>query len=1192
MRLKKLILQGFKSFADRTEFTFDENLTGIVGPNGCGKSNIVDAFKWVLGEQSAKSLRGKQMADVIFNGSANRRSMGMSEVSLVLQNSSELSNDLGEEITITRRLYRSGQSEYLINNKQVRLKDIRDIILDTGMGVDAYSLIEQGKVDLLLQASNEERRAVLEEAAGISKYRVRKKEAQRKLENVQQNLLRLEDIITEVERQLRSVKLQAGKARNYQQYKTRLNELKSQYYLAEYHNLIQNQGELRKELDSVNENLTLLKAEQSKLESEQSRLNLELVKRGNQISDIENKLAQLQGKIDTGRKSLILLHRRISELSDYLKNRRDRLLTVRTELTQILTKRENLKEKLKEITAEQQIAEVEFSSMQNELKNYESICAELIHKIETEKSNIIEIMRQSANLNNQISQTNLQEENIRKQKQKLIERKNHLSEEKNTLIEKINTYKNEYEQLHKEKQQNEETLRSLQEEYDQLTKEAESVRNELASLKEKRSALRSRIEVLTDMENTFQGIDEGVRKILESPEYKELSENATLVADIIKTNTEYAKIIEAALKGKEQYLIVKSTDQFLQFHNAIDSLGGKTSFYLYDMLPPIMNVREFSQFDGVIGRAVDFLTPEEGYEHLVNLLLGKTIIVKDLETAIKLHREDTTGTTFVTLNCELVEPDGSVHFRAGDGTIGLISRKTELNELSEKVEKIDFEITEIENRLTQLSLRQQELTHHLQETKTRIYKSETKLIELQTNINNTTHQLKKSEQNLPFIDSELSTLEEQKAFLNTQKEKYLHQLKTKQAEQEQIKTTLSKLEEEFSYKEDKKRKIEALLTNKKVKLAELAERQNSLAELINSLTQQVNQIEADKSAIEQEIFTTLEKIEQTERHILQTENELAQNYLSKESYQYQSANLRTDREKIKNQLLSISEEINKIKEKVTETQNTSHELALKINELTVRQETLIQRVYDELGTDLEAMHSDYRYVDQDWDAIAREIEELKGKISRLGNVNLDAITEQEQLEARLVFLKSQKDDLTAAKEKLEQLIIQLDEESEKRFIETFEAVQTNFHELFRKLFGGGKAELILDNPENVLESGIDIIARPPGKESRSISLLSGGEKTLTTVALLMAIFKSRPAPFCILDEVDAALDEANVDRFNLVLQEFTKDSQFIIITHNKRTMSYMNTLYGITMQEAGVSKVVAVKFDNKSQPAKEEPEAA
>jgi len=1195
MKLKRLTLHGFKSFADRTDLDFGDGMTAVVGPNGCGKSNVVDSVKWVLGEQSAKSLRGQKMEDVIFNGSSNRKSMGLAEVSLAFETNGQL-GDYGPEVVLTRRLYRSGQSEYLINNNVCRLRDIRDLFLDTGVGLDAYSLIEQGKVDLLLQASNQDRRAVLEEAAGISKYKVRRKEAQRRLENVTQNLLRAGDIVAEVEKHLRSVKLQAGKARNYQQYVTQLQELKSKYYLAEYHNLMDEQGRLRVELDRYHEELKRLKTNHELLDARRSQFDLEIVELTNQISQIENQLTQTTGQIDSGQQTIRLLNQRMEEQNDNLNRTRKRLHSQYLQIDRIRSEQLRVGEQLESLKKEELELQQQIGQVQQQLHERELKIAEIAHNLETEKSNLIELMRQTAKFNNQINQFELEQRNIVSQKERLTSRRQHLADERGKVQSDRIDRQRALDRIDQQIDAMDAENTGVQTRYQSLLQQADELSRTLADKKAQRAALASRYDVLADMQAQLQGVGGGAKKLLKLKEQSDPAANGLvgLVADLLATDLDHARLVEAALAGKDQYLVVEHSDFIERNRDLLAGLTGAVDIFALDLLPPVMNVRDFSPLEGVTGLAADLVKTDDRYSHLVRMLLGKTLIVENLSAALRLHKEDTAGWRFITPDGQLVENDGSIRVGSSKSGAGLIWRKSELEHLERQLAELDNEIGELTGQAKQVSEDQRATEQRLSELRSALYELRTRRIREHTALVSLDEQWHKLAKEEPIIDAELDSLDKQASFNAERHAHVQQQLAQIEAEQETLQRRTAELQQIYQSEQSGRETLNQQLTELKVSAGRLAQQRQALTDRANTLRQDYHQVIAGYESAQSEIESAKLRIEQAERQILQTESRLTQHFLAKQEHQRESAQLRQQRQGKNVQLQQLQVRAQELRSKIVEEQERSQDLAMKINELTVRQETLIQRVQEELQIDLEHAHADHQPDQVDWPALEAEINDLKGKIARLGNVNLDAIAEQEQLEARHVFLTSQREDLEEAQKKLNELILRLDEESRQRFMETFETVRANFQELFRKLFGGGKADLVLDNPEDVLESGIDILARPPGKETRSVSLLSGGEKTMTTVALLMAIFKSKPSPFCILDEVDAALDDANVDRYSRVLAEFQEHSQFIVITHNKRTMSYANVLYGITMQEAGISRKVAVRFD-KNEPTdadKDEVEAA
>jgi len=1180
MRLKRLTLHGFKSFADRTDLDFGDGITAVVGPNGCGKSNVVDAMKWVLGEQSAKSLRGRQMQDVIFNGASNRKSMGMAEVTVSFETDGRL-DEYGAEVVVTRRLYRSGQSEYLINNKPSRLRDIRDLFLDTGIGVDAYSLIEQGKVDILLQASNHERRAVLEEAAGISKYRVRRKEAQHRMENVEQNLLRVGDIVCELEKRVRSVKYQAGKARNWQAYTSDLGRLKSQYYLTEYHNLLDQQGRLRLDHDDCSQQLGEIQNAFDLLEAKRSQYDLEIIELGNRINGFENRLTKCSAEIESGRQTIALVGGQMAEQNEHLNVTRDRLYRQHLQLDRIREDRSQIAADLVGLVGDQDAARDRIAAVQERTREREVELAELADTLETDKSDLIELMRRCAQFNNQLNQLDIEQRNIAGQRERLISRKAHVAEEKTTVQSRLAETRLALAEIDQKLESIADQMTRRQQQCETLKCRSDELSETLAAKKEQRSASRSRYEVLADMEAQMEGVGSGARELLKRRDQGDPSAAGIvgLVADLIHTDMEHAMLIEAALSGRERFVVVQDTEFLSRNHDAFAELDGSVNIFPLDLLGPVVNLRDCSHMEGVIAVASDFVRTDEQFDQLARVLLGKTLVVADLATALRLCKEVTAGWRFVTTAGEVVECDGSVRVGPVRLSAGLISRRSELEYLERELSAMDETIEDLAGQADHVNKARQNAEQAISQLRSRLYELRAGRVKDDTELTGLDRQYRKIEREDPIIASELAALDSQRESGDQRRLEVRQELEALDAEQKKVQRRIESRQADYQDRRQVREALGVELTELKVQAGRLAQKRQALDDRANALQENYRQSLTGYQSAADEIESARARIDQAERQILRTESTLAQLYLDRQDFQRASAKLRAKRQVKAEQMEQSQDRARQLKSQVSELQTQTQELAMKINELTVRQETLIQRVQEELQIDLEHAHAAYEPGQVDWERLEAQISELKGKIARLGNVNLDAIAEQEQLEARLVFLTSQREDLLTARKRLEELIERLDNESEKRFVETFEAVRANFQELFRKLFGGGKADIVLDNPDDVLDSGIDIFVRPPGKETRSVSLLSGGEKTLTTVALLMAIFKSRPSPFCILDEVDAALDEANIDRFNMVLQEFLKHSQFVIITHSKRTMTYTDVLYGITMQEAGISKKVAVKFN-------------
>jgi len=1186
MRLEKIVLNGFKSFADKIELAFDSPITAIVGPNGCGKSNIVDAVKWALGEQSIKSLRSGQMADVIFGGSSSRKAAGTAEVSLSISNS----NGTGmrqlpieaDEVQITRRIYKSGESEYRINNKICRLKDIRELFMDTGIGVKAYSIIEQGRVEQLLNASKTERRVIFEEAAGISKYKAHKKETLRKLEHTEQNLLRLADILGEVQKQLRSVKFQAGKARNYLQYCGRLKELQVNYSLAEYAKNRSRNGEKKAGLEQLEDQLAGIAAEVAKNDALMSELGQKIIETENELNRTGNCLVAVQSKIEQNLQRIEFLRTRITELQQRKEDAEKRIEKLQEQKNlfegDLRQYRVELANGEKTLEEKKQDAE----QLQKTIQEIDAECVSLEADLEDEKSGIIDMVRRTAQLHNEV--------------QSICVYRNNLSSQKDRLSGRAETGQAELEKLLTEKAQHrarlsdiEKVLGELQQSLDSKRKETEEINSliaaenkRLAQSKEVRSALNSELSILTDMEARREGLNNAVKSILESrsTRHNKFDYVERILAEAITADVEYANAVEAALEGKTDALVINSTSGLMADKETVEKLEGRVNFICMDKIEPFVDKKDLSKFRHIKGRLAEFIKSESKYTPLVWKLLGKTIVVDSIDAAIELAERVGAGYKFVTLKGEFLSADGAIKLGPLGKTTGLISRKSRLRQLQETIAKTTAEITEIEGRIEKNNRTNEHLTKLCKELRTAIYEAHTEKMQVSSKLTVYEQNIKRLSEEQPLLAGEIELLEAQIA-QSVQKE---YDSKQKLQELEAVNSQRTRRIEELEAKYAKQKAEQQTQTSGfadlRVALGQITEQTKALKQTIASLQSQMQENQTATETAKEEIRNSKFEIRNLSRDILNCEAAVSELFVEKEKNQQSSSLIQEKNEKLLEEQKQTEQLVRQRRAEQSEIGSAIGGLKIELSQLEVKEQGLVERVQDELQIDLVEAYENYEESQVDWEKVREEIAELRGKIERLGNVNVDAIAEQEDLEKRNDFLSSQVEDLNKSRAQLQQLISRLNKKSREKFRETFEEIRVHFQQIFRKLFGGGKADIVLEDSEDILEAGIEIIARLPGKETMSISLLSGGERALTAIALLFAVFKAKPSPFCFLDEIDAALDEANNERFNLLLREFQKDSQFIIITHAKRTMSIADVLVGITMQTRGVSKKISVRFDH------------
>lgn len=1182
MFLKRITLHGFKSFADRTELQFSDGITGIVGPNGCGKSNVLDAVRWVLGAQSAKSLRGARMLDVIFSGSRSRKPANFAEVQLCFNNETGLLGSDRDEVTVGRTLYRNGDSEYKLNGDTCRLKDIRELLLDTGVGVDAYSVIEQGRVDRLLQASPVERREIFEEAAGVSRYRVRRAETQRKLERTQNNLLRLNDVVDELERRLRSVKLAAGKARRFQEYDARLRELRSSFALAEYHGLTDSINKSREKFEKLNADLTARRSRFTDGDTtladkarEQQAADAEIQELAEELRAIETEMGALLERATQGR-SRILEYRALSEkrrahgdeLSGAIASLNDQIEASTAEIEKLVSQVEQNSGQVEQLQQHRYEAEAKHEATRKSL--------------DLERNAVYEIARNAALVTNQCTTIEREISRIDASKNKLAERRQTLADEKQTHEASKKEADERIAALEEAVESCRARIRTLEEERNAADEHANNTEQSLSDAKETRSGLISRLALLEDLEKRSEGINAGTQEVLAWRD--EPANDGTvlgLVADVIQLEEDAIPKLRHVLALYEKHVVVRSLDAFLAEMERRGGLPGPVEIIALDRIPEKLGGADYGTVAGGIQRATEWAKSAAEHEPIANLLLGQVFAVETRAQALKRAENISAGSVFLTPDGEAVFPGGRMIVGPGNSVESLISRKAEIRQLSAKRDEADNTIGKLQRELTENQQRLDELDLQRQSVFDEISTKQQEQANCRAESARHAADAERCNRLMEDADREaeslVTSLEESAAQLTSAKHQHDEiesQLADRGAKVSDWEQKL--LETERSVAEQSQQLTDAL-----VEIGRQSEKRAAAEQALRELSNRLRSVQDEQKA-------AIAEAEQAEAKAVEIEKSCEEaderhSALRERCGEIQKAveETREKRDTLRSEIAALSEEARTLQTQIQELTEKTHECDAALREYTVRQENVVTRVQEELGMDLASLYSEYAHTDQDWEATRQEINELREKIQRLGNVNLDAITELEELAPRHENMVQQREDLAQSIESLTKLITDLDNESHKRFAEAFKEIRANFQDLFRKLFGGGRADVILEDPDRPLECGIEIIARPPGKEPQSISLLSGGEKTMTCVALLMAVFKSKPSPFAVLDEVDAALDEANVERFSKLLQDFLSVSQFVVITHNKKTMASADVLYGITMEEPGVSKRVSVRFDDR-----------
>ncbi len=1209
MYFKRLEIQGFKSFVDYTSLDFESGITAIVGPNGCGKSNIVDALRWVLGEQSAKALRGNRMEDVIFNGTESRKAVGMAEVSLTIDNYDRQLSTEHEEITITRRTYRSGESEYLLNKTVCRMRDIQDLFLDTGIGRNAYSILEQGKIDLVVSSRPADRRYVFEEAAGISKYKARKEESLRKLEAADQNFLRVNDIAVEVKRQIGSLERQAQKARRYQDLKQELTTLE----------VSQGRRELRGKRRSLR-----------KLERiwEEQRLSIE--ESQNQMKAMEDKLTLLENEVMENESALSrmqeFLHQTLEEIiktEEFITSSELRhqdlilgLQRLEAEVEELRAKEEQLNTQSRHALEmrgqkEQALADakMEMTAEEERLNNLGQELKEKAMRVQEQQSRLLEIVDQMSGFrgtlkNLEIRRTeherqigNLEERLsiLNGQKQETLKGKNSLAEDLRNSRQEMETLRAQQDILAQEKEKLEHTLGTLNAMLDNFNRTI--------------TQLKSRLTWIEELKNGLDGYELGAKTILMEHNTNPERFPGLLgpVVNFIRTEQKYEFAFEVLLGHKLQHIIVETEEQA---RTAMDYLAegnrGRATFIPLEHCRKINEGYRLSGEDqpginlpGILGRAEDLARIDERFRGLFQIILKDVFIVADAAAARQVREAGIQG-TLVTLNGELDTPERWL--TGGSPDImerGLLGREREIEELK-------AELSVLERNLSD-ALRESESTkNHLEETAGSLEVNTSELHELEVR----TAGMEKS---LEGVTMQMEGIDRQDDSLQTEKEQAVQVLNQAVHDHELI--TQKLLEAELI-----DRQIQQELSEHQVEIEERRReydkrslRAGELRVMATALEQQLSGLNADVERVAGELAEVLGRKQDKDSNIGIDRKRLAD--LTDEASHKQELRLRILEDKLTQErnleelrqvravLAGRKEEEEKevkhhrgLREK---NQQDMHKLELEKTQLEMNLKSLENYLQEEYKLNLALeeegeMEEGQAALPAEPEENKLRVQELKSKLGAMGSVNLVAMEEYDDLQQRYEFLSKQLADIKAARENLQRLITRINQESRVRFAETFSQVQTQFREVFRRLFNGGDADLVLMDETNLLETGIEIVARPPGKHLQNISLLSGGEKALTAIALLFAVFLVKPSPFCVFDEMDAPLDDNNTVRFCRILQEFAEKSQFIIITHNKLTMEKAGILYGITMPEAGISRIISVKFkeEEKSKPVKKVPPVA
>jgi len=1182
MYLKSIEIHGFKSFANKIVFQFHNGITGIVGPNGSGKSNVADAVRWVLGEQRIKQLRGASMQDVIFSGTETRKPLSYAYVAITLDNSDhQLAIDY-DEVTVARRIYRSGESEYLINGTPCRLKDVNELFYDTGIGKEGYSIIGQGQIDKILSGKPEERRELFDEAAGIVKFKRRKAAAQTKLENEKQNLVRVNDILSELEKQVGPLEKQSEVAKVYLRKKEELKSLDINVFLLENKRLREQLASAEEkynlastELGETGEKYEGIKEEYERIQQEIESLDTAIEAAREQLTDTGLMRGKLEGEINVLKEQINSAHGSENHLNNRKAALEEEIAGKEQEKQDILTDKKDTDTQVQEIAEAAAKAKADLEAIQNKI-------TELNNNIEAGKNTIIGELNQRATIKSKMGRfdTMMEQINIRKAElnSRLLRAKSDEAAREET-VKKL-----------------EETFETVTEELRQMTEQEAASELELGNIRENLTGLdaklretqtrfhqeQSKLEALTNITERYDGYGGSVKKVMEQKEKEKGI--IGVVADIIQVEAKYETAIETALGGNIQNIVTDNEETAKHMIGFLkqNRLGRATFLPLTSITKP----QEFKNPEalkekGVIGMADELVGTEEEYRNVAKAMLGRIVVVDNVDNAVKIARKFDYGIRMVTLEGELLVPGGAISGGAFKNNSNLLGRRREMDELEKKVKKLSEDIKTYNQKIEDTKSKRNKLRMDLEALKTEMQRKSIEQNTARLNISQARERMEEEAESAQSLKLEEQEIETRIFEIRSGKESITQELaaseELEKTTQEQILGFQKELEscrlEESEASahagewEVKVEKMRQALDYKQANVdrigGELERAQAELKEILEALTENAQEVERKKNNILEIEKTIAASHENQDASRKKLDEDLAK----KEELSAKQKDFFRSREEMSERMSALDKEVYRLGEQKKKLEDG---IEGQINYMWDEYEITLS---DAAGLRNEEMN--------DLPAMKREISGLKDEIRKLGNVNVNAIEDYKNLMERYTFMKTQHDDLVEAEKTLEGIIEELDTAMRKQFTEKFAEISREFDKVFKELFGGGKGTLELMEDEDILEAGIRIIAQPPGKKLQNMMQLSGGEKALSAISLLFAIQNLKPSPFCLLDEIEAALDDSNVGRFAKYLHKLTKNTQFIVITHRRGTMEQVDRLYGITMQEKGVSTLVSVNLIDK-----------
>ncbi len=1179
MYLKSIEVQGFKSFANKILFQFHNGITAIVGPNGSGKSNVADAVRWVLGEQSAKQLRGANMQDVIFSGTETRKPLGYAAVSITLDNADRQLAVSYDEVTVTRRVYRSGESEYLLNGTQVRLRDINEMFYDTGIGKEGYSIIGQGQIDKILSGKPEDRRELFDEAAGIVKFKRRKHAAQKKLEAERQNLVRVNDILAELTRQLGPLAKQAETAKIYLQKRDELKTCDVGLFLLEYERLRKELEELGGKQKLAEEQLAGTRAEYEKTrqdyeqqEEELERLDAALVEKREAVAQGQLRRQQFQNQIELLREQINTAHTSDEHLQSRIAAIAQQMEAYSGQEREAQGELAKLRDELSAVSEEERQAENAARTLQEETERLEQ-------QIEQGKSDIISLLNQRASVKARIQRYDTMLEQTQIRRAQLTQEALRLKSEKAEHDELRQDVAQEYEEvelrieaLTAKSEEANERLSVFQQQLQEYNRQIEVEQAEFHRES-------SRLESLKNIAERYDGYGNSIRRVMEQKD-----KNAGIlgvVADLIKVEKTYEVAIETALGGSIQNIV---TDTEETAKRQIEFLK-KNKFGRATFLPlsgitakDTFSTPQALKEKGVIGLASSLVKADPKYEELVRQLLGRTVVADHIDQAIALARKYRHSLRIVTVDGELLNPGGAMSGGAFKNSSNLLGRRREIEELEKQVQRRQDMLAELQSQIDESRAARNALRDELVRLRDELQEEYLAQNTARMRLEELDEKGGAAQQDYERVQGESGEIDRQAKEIRDSSAKEQQELTQSEQIEKDTQQSILKWQEELEEKRAGYREALAATEEVHLKRSQLAQQESFVAQNISRIDQQKEQLAEERSRYEEEIAGAAKSVEEKESQIAAIEEALAQSGVSEQQLQEEIVRLTQEKDEKSASHKKFFETREEQSERISLLDRENFRLNAQMEKAEGQREAQVNYMWEEYGLTYGAAKELGTAEKTSVSALKKSISALKGEIKELGNVNVNAIEDYKELSERHTFLSTQHEDLQKAEEALLKIIEELDSGMRAQFREQFAKIQSEFDKAFKELFGGGRGTLELVEEEDILDAGIRIIAQPPGKKLQNMMQLSGGEKSLTAIALLFAIQNLKPSPFCLLDEIEAALDESNVERYARYLHKLTKNTQFIIITHRRGTMTAADRLYGITMQEKGVSALVSVNL--------------